>query len=76
MIFVQTKYCTYREDEAITTLENIKEEQSSSPHHVDEILRHVEFLPPEIYAVRFQPVAMEPTELAPIIGRLINGDDQ
>ena len=35
---------TYRENKIVATFENLQKEESPSPHHLDEILRHVYFL--------------------------------
>ena len=45
---------TYRENEAVATFENLQEKESSLPHHLDEVLRHVNFLTFKINTVRFQ----------------------
>lgn len=66
----------YREDEVIAALEHIQEEDRSSPHHLDKIVRHVNLLSGEIHAVRFQSVTTQPSKHAPVVRRLIDGDQQ
>ena len=70
------KIVTYRENEVVATLKNLYEKLSSSPHHLDEILGHVNFFSPKIQTVRFQYVAVQPSKQAAIVGRLIHCHDQ
>lgn len=67
---------TYREYEVVSPFEDFQEKLSPSPHHLDEILRHVKLLAAEIYAVRYQPEAVQTKELAPVVRRLIDGDEK
>lgn len=66
---------TYRENEVIAKLENIRQKQSPSPHHLDKIIGHVNLLPREINAVRLQSITVQPPEFAAIVGRLINRNE-
>lgn len=73
---VKKKLNDYRENETVTALENIEKEQSSSPHHFDEFLRHVKLLSAEIDAFRLQFEAIQPLKSAAIVRRLIDGDEK
>lgn len=54
---------TYRENEAITSLEHVAQKERSPPHHVDEVLGHVHFLP--IYVILcLELVAVKPQKQA------------
>lgn len=54
----EEKQKTYREDEVVATVEHVQEKQSPSPHHVDEIRRHENFLSAKINALCHQPVTV------------------
>ena len=66
------KRITYCENEIVAMFENFQEKLSSSPHHLDEILRHVDFFTFEINPFCFQYETVHLQKLAPIIGNLIN----
>ena len=66
------EWVTYSENKVVATFENFQEELSSSPHHLDEILRHVNFLSFKINTICFQSEAVHLQKLAPIISNLIN----
>lgn len=66
----------YREYETVTTLENVEQERSSSPHHFDEFLGHVKLLSAEIHSFRLQFEAIKPQKSAAIVRRLIDGDEE
>lgn len=70
------KWETYREDEVVTPFENFQEKLSPSPHHLNEILRHVKLLAAEINAVGYQSETIQTKEPAPIVRRLIHGDEE
>ena len=62
---------TYREDETVATLEHMQEKESPSPHHLDEVLRHVKFLPLHISVLAHHFVAVESPENAAVVRRLV-----
>lgn len=49
---------------------------SSLPHHLDELLGHVNLFSPIIHTARYQFVAVQASKQAAVVGRLIHGDEQ
>lgn len=67
---------TYREDEVVSPSEDFQKKLSPTPHHLDEILRHVKLFAAEIDAICYQSVAVQTKEPAPVVCRLIDGDEE
>lgn len=66
---------TYREDEAVSSLEDLHEERSPPPHHLYELRRHVDLLSGKAVSA-VQPVAVEAAEPAPLVRGGVHGRHQ
>lgn len=66
----------YLEDEAVSTLEDVAKEECSSPHHFNEVIRHVKHLLREINTFHHQLVAVESQSAALVEGCLIDYNEE
>lgn len=63
---------THREDEVVSSPEDISEEESPTPHHLDEVVGHVKYLLGEVDAIGDEPEAVESQGTASVEGRLVD----